>query len=142
MRVSVGVEWQNMEKLRILADRSPNTLIVVDHAGLPQERSNEYFVQWKRGMDTIARSDNIRCKISGLGMGDQNWTVSSIRPYVLHCIETFGVERCFFGSNWPVDWLWSTYDDLINAYSEITSDFTLQEKIALFSQNAEVIYDI
>ena len=142
LRVSVGVEWQNMENLRIMADRSPNTLIVVDHAGLPQARSNEYFVQWKKGMDTVAQSDNIRCKISGLGMGDQNWTVSSIRPYVLHCIETFGVERCFFGSNWPVDWLWSSYDDLINAYTEITSDFTLQEQIALFSQNAEAIYDI
>jgi predicted TIM-barrel fold metal-dependent hydrolase len=142
LRVSVGVEWQNMENLRIMADRSPNTLIVVDHAGLPQARSNEYFVQWKKGMDTVAQSDNIRCKISGLGMGDQNWTVSSIRPYGLHCIETFGVERCFFGSNWPVDWLWSSYDDLINAYTEITSDFTLQEQIALFSQNAESIYDI
>ena len=142
LRVSIGAEWQDMGKLRNLAEKFPNTLIVVDHAGLPQERSSEYFDQWKKGMATVAKADNVKCKISGLGMGDQNWTVNSIRPYVLYCIETFGVNRCFFGSNWPIDWLWSSYEDLINAYTEITKDFTQGEKICLFSQNAEGIYDI
>lgn len=142
LRVSIGAEWQDMGKLRNLAEKFPNTLIVVDHAGLPQERSSEYFDQWKKGMATVAQADNVKCKISGLGMGDQNWTVNSIRPYVLYCIEIFGVNRCFFGSNWPIDWLWSSYEDLINAYTEITKDFTQRENICLFSQNAEGIYDI
>ena len=142
LRVSVGVEWQDMENLLRLAGKFPNTLIVVDHAGLPQERNREYFVQWKKGMSMIAQADNVNCKISGLGMGDQNWTVQSIRPYVLYCIEAFGVERCFFGSNWPVDWLWSYYGDLIDAYAEIVLDFSLQERTNLFSRNAEDVYNI
>ena len=33
-------------------------------------------------MAAAAEADNVRCKISGLGMGDNNWTVESIRPYV------------------------------------------------------------
>ena len=142
LRVSVGVEWQDMENLLRLAGKFPNTLIVVDNAGLPQERNREYFVQWKKGMSMIAQADNVNCKISGLGMGDQNWTVQSIRPYVLYCIEAFGVERCFFGSNWPVDWLWSSYGDLIDAYAEIVLDFSLQERTNLFSRNAEDVYNI
>ena len=93
-------------------------------------------------METVAQADNVHCKISGLGMSEPKWTAESIRPYVLHCIETFGVERSFFGSNWPVDWLFSTYDYLVDAYHEIAADFTDDERIALFSKTAETIYNI
>ncbi|NQW17334.1 MAG: amidohydrolase family protein [Chloroflexi bacterium] len=142
LRASMSARWQDMEKLRGLAAKFPNINIVVDHAGAPEERSPEYFENWKRGMAIAAEADNIRCKISGLGMGDNNWTVDSIRPYVLHCIETFGVERSFFASNWPVDWLFSSYDAVVDAYTEITSGFTHDEQVALFSKNAEVLYKI
>jgi predicted TIM-barrel fold metal-dependent hydrolase len=53
---------------------------------------------------------------AGLGMFDHNWTVESIRPYVLKTIEVFGVDRCCFASNFPVDKLLSDYDRLYNAY--------------------------
>ena len=134
--------WQDMEKLRDLANKFPNITIVVDHTGLPEERTDEYFEDWKRGAATAATCDNIRWKISGLGMGDNNWTVDSIRPYVLTSIETFGVDRCFFATNWPVDWLWSTYDAVVDAYTEIVADFTPDEQRALLSKNAEELYRI
>lgn len=142
LRSSMNAQWQDMEKLRDLAGKFPNITIVVDHAGFPEERSTEYFEKWRRGMAVAAEADNIRCKISGLGEADNNWTVDSIRPYVLNCIETFGVERCFFASNWPVDWLFSSYDTVVDAYTEITAGFTRDEQVALFSTNAEVLYNI
>ena len=142
LRSSMSAQWQDMEKLRDLAAEFPNINIVVDHAGAPEERTTEYFERWKHGMAIAAEADNIRCKISGLGMGDNNWTVDSIRPYVLYCIETFGVERCFFASNWPVDWLFSSYDALVDAYTEIAAGFTWDEQVALFSKNAEALYII
>jgi predicted TIM-barrel fold metal-dependent hydrolase len=139
---SMPAQWQDMEKVRDLAHKFPNILIVVDHTGLPDERTDEYFEQWKRGVTVAASCDNIRWKISGLGMGDHDWTVDSIRPWVLTSIETMGVDRCFFGTNWPVDWLWSTYDELIDAYTEIISGFSRDEQIRLFSGTAEEIYRI
>ena len=139
---SIAAQWQDMEKLRDLAARFPNTVIVIDHAGGPMERTPEYFNHWKQGMQTAAQAENIICKISGLGMGDHNWTVDSIRPYVLHCIETFGVERSLFATNWPVDSLWSDYDTIVNAYDEITRDFTEDERRAIFSSNTERLYRI
>ena len=96
-------------------------MIVVDHTAFPTERTDEYFENWKKGVAIAATCDNIRWKISGLGMADHNWTIDSIRPYVLTSIETMGVERCFFATNWPVDWLFSTYDEVIDAYTEIIS---------------------
>ena len=139
---SLSVQWQEMEQVRDLAHKFPNITIVVDHTGWPAERTDEYFANWKRGVATAASCDNVRWKISGLGMGDNDWTVDSIRPYVLTSIETFGVERCFFGTNWPVDSLWSTYDELIGAYTEIVSDFSRDEQTRLFSGTAEEIYRI
>ena len=63
-------------------------------------------------------------KISGLGLRDNDWTVDSFRPWVLTCIETFGVERSFFATNWPVDRLYSSYGDVVEAYATIISGLT------------------
>ncbi len=139
---SVSVQWQDMEKLRGLASKFPNTYIVVDHAGVPTERTDEYFANWRQGMATAASAENVICKISGLGIGDNSWTVDSIRPYVVHCIETFGADRCLFATNWPVDSIWSTYDAVVDAYREIISGFGDDEQVAMFSANAERLYRI
>jgi predicted TIM-barrel fold metal-dependent hydrolase len=139
---SMGARWQDMEKLRDLAAKYPNVRIVIDHTGLPEERSDEYFSRWKNGMAAAAEADNIICKISGLGMSDHNWTVDSIRPFVLHCIETFGVDRCLFATNWPIDWLWSSYDAVVDAYTEIVAGFSRDEQTALLSRNTERLYRI
>ena len=75
-------------------------------------------------MDVMASAPNVVMKISGLGMCDPLWTVDSIRPYVLGSIEAFGVDRVVFGTNWPVDRMFSSYPDVIEAYAEIISGFT------------------
>ena len=115
---------------------------VLDHAGFPDERNSTYFENWKNGLKLISRLDNVFCKISGLGMGDNHWTVESIRPYVETCIELFGYEKALFASNWPIDSLWSSYETLINAYRSITQNYSEKEKELLFSRNAETIYGI
>jgi predicted TIM-barrel fold metal-dependent hydrolase len=75
-------------------------------------------------------------------MCDPNWTVESWRPWVSSCIELFGVERSFFGTNWPVDRLFSSYPDVIDAYEELISEYSPDEQAALFSGNAERIFKI
>jgi predicted TIM-barrel fold metal-dependent hydrolase len=75
-------------------------------------------------------------------MGDNDWTVDSIRPWFEHCVEAFGIERCFLGTNWPVDKLYSDFDTVIDAYAQIASQYTADEQVALFSANAERIYRI
>ena len=142
LHASIAAQCQDMDKLAALANKFPNIVIVIDHAGNPAERTPEYSELWKQGMETAATEENIICKISGLGMGDHNWTVDSIRPYVLGCIEAFGVERCIFATNWPVDSLFSSYDALIDAYTEIVADFSEDEKRDLFARNTEALYGI
>lgn len=138
--------WENLAKAADLARMFPNITMILTHAGFPQDRSDEYLEIWREGLNSLAEADNAVIKISGLGMGDYmaggRWTIDSFRPYVLGCIEAFGVERSFFGSNWPVDYMYSTYEELINAYTTLVSDFSHDEQVALFSGNAERIYRI
>jgi predicted TIM-barrel fold metal-dependent hydrolase len=131
-----------MDNAAALAGRHPGIVYCVDHAGFPRRRDREYFEEWRRGMRGLAAVDNTVVKISGLGMCDHRWTVESIRPWVLECINAWGVERSFFGTNWPVDRLYSSYTDVIDAYREIIDDFAPYEREALFSRNAERIFRV
>jgi len=138
----IATEWPEISKLRNLAYTHPNIRIILDHAGKPIERNHEYFSNWKNGLKSISKEDNVTCKISGLGMGDHDWTTESIKPYVETCIEVFGIDRVIFGSNWPVDSLWSNYEKVINSYREITNQLTLSEREQFFFKNVDYIYDI
>ena len=69
-------------------------------------------------------------------MFDPHWSVDSIRPFVLETIEVFGSSRCMFGSNFPVDKLFSNYDRIFDAFKTITKGFSDGERRQLFCDNA------
>ncbi len=128
------------EKAAALAGRVPVTTMCVDHAGFPRGNDPEYFEFWRRELQHFAPVENAVIKISGLGMVDHDWTADSIRPWVETCIETFGVERSVFGTNWPVDRMYSSYGDILDAYWEIISGYSEAERTSLWSGNAERIF--
>jgi predicted TIM-barrel fold metal-dependent hydrolase len=66
----------------------------------------------------------------------------SIRPVVLEVIDIFGVDRCMFASNYPVDMLFTSYASIWNAYDEITADFSDSDRERLFMTNGERYYRI
>jgi predicted TIM-barrel fold metal-dependent hydrolase len=134
--------WEDMPKARDLARRHPDTLLILDHAGFPLERTPEYFADWRRGISALAEADSTACKISGLGMGDNDWTVDSIRPWFEHCLDAFGVRRCVLGTNWPVDRMFSDYATVVDAYAQIIRELSRDEQVALFSANAERLFGI
>jgi predicted TIM-barrel fold metal-dependent hydrolase len=120
----------------------PGLQVILGHAGFPLGRDDEYLAWWKREISALAEAPNVACKVSGLGMVDHDWTVDSIRPWVMHCVEAFGVERTMFGTNWPVDILYSTYLAQVDAYRVIIDgagiDRAGQEQ--LLYRNAERFY--
>jgi predicted TIM-barrel fold metal-dependent hydrolase len=125
-----------------LARENPDVQIILNHAGMPIERTEAGYAEWRAGMEVLAACPNIAAKISGLGMLDHRWTVESIRPFVLGTIEMFGVERCAFASNFPVDSLFSDYSAVWTAYDTITAGFSEGERDALFHGNAARLYRI
>lgn len=125
-----------------LARRHPETLIVINHAGMPVDRDGAGIRLWRDGMRTLTRADNVVAKISGLGMVEHGWTAESIRPFVLETIDAFGTERAMFGSNFPVDKLYSSFDALYGAFESIVASFSETEQDRLFRGNAARWYRI
>jgi predicted TIM-barrel fold metal-dependent hydrolase len=129
-----------MSDAAALAHAYPDTLIILDHAGMAVDRDKEGIQRWRLGMRELAAAPNVAVKISGLGTVDWSWTVESIRPFVLQTIEAFGISRCMFASNFPVDKLYSDFDTLYGAFREITAHFSVTERQMLFHDNAARYY--
>jgi predicted TIM-barrel fold metal-dependent hydrolase len=131
-----------METAAALAAQVPDTLIILNHAGMWADRDLAGWKQWKAGMRTLAAQPNIVAKISGLAMLDNAWTTESIRPLVLESIEAFGPERSMFASNFPVDKQYSDFVTVWRAFDAITAGFSEAERAGLFRDNARKYYRI
>jgi predicted TIM-barrel fold metal-dependent hydrolase len=126
-----------------LANKNPDTVLILNHTGMFVDRDTVAgWRTWCEGMKLLSASPNVMVKISGMGMIDHNWTPESIRPYVLETIHCFGIDRCMFASNFPVDSLFSTYSNLWRAYDAVVAGLSETEKQKLFQTNAERIYRI
>jgi len=63
-----------------------------------------------------------------------------MKPYYLYTIERFGVDRCMFESNFPVDNASYSYGVMWNAYKRLTAAFSAAERAALFHDTATRVY--
>jgi predicted TIM-barrel fold metal-dependent hydrolase len=132
--------WWHLAEAAALARAFPDTLIILNHMGLPADRSPEALRGWREGMATLARAPNAAVKISGLGVPGRSWTAASNREVVLRTIEIFGVDRAMFASNFPVDGLVATFDTIYTGFKAIVRDFPASERRRLFHDNAVRLY--
>jgi predicted TIM-barrel fold metal-dependent hydrolase len=123
-----------------LARDFPDTPIVVNHTGLPVDRSEAGLAAWRRALETVAAPPNVALKISGLGRPDKSWPVASNERVVRDALAIFGVARCLFASNYPVDSLCASFEAIYRAFGEFTADRPETERRALFADNARRIY--
>jgi predicted TIM-barrel fold metal-dependent hydrolase len=133
--------WHLHEAARLAADFE-GTAIVLNHTGLPADRSAEGLAAWRRAMATLAPCPNVSVKISGIGVPGQPWTAEANREIVETTIELFGPQRCMFASNFPVDGLCGTFADIFGGFDTITRGFSPDERRALFRDNALRLYRI
>jgi len=115
--------------------------IVVEHAGWPRSDEPEERELWARGITAVAElGDNVHCKLSGLAMPLHSNEASVLRPWIEHCLDAFGTDRCMFASNFPVDAMHGTYDELYGAYDGATAHLDAETRDKLFAANAERLY--
>ena len=116
-------------------------VVVVEHTGWPRSSSDEEHDLWRAGIDALAGlGDNVVCKLSGLAMPFGSMSVDAFAPWLEYAIEAFGVDRCMFASNFPVDAMYGSFDDLYAAFSGVTSGLDGESRERLFAGNAERVY--
>ncbi len=142
-----------------LARAFPDTSIILNHIGGllgigPYTRKHDEMPQeWKHGIATLSTCPNVVVKLGGLGMSrcGFGWyeraipptsaeLAEAMTPYYLWCIEQFGVDRCMFESNFPVDKISYSYTVIWNAFKRICRDFSPEDRAALFHDTAVRVY--
>jgi predicted TIM-barrel fold metal-dependent hydrolase len=121
---------------------APDTTVALCHCGSPCDQSATGLKSWRHGLELLASLPNVVCKVSGFGMFNHDWTTDSIRPLVETCIDVFGIERAMFGSNFPVDKLHASYDQVWQAYEQIVVGLDAGDQHRLFAENAKRFYRI
>jgi predicted TIM-barrel fold metal-dependent hydrolase len=132
--------WWHLNAAAELARDFPATTIILNHTGLPADRSPEGLAGWRSAMQLLAREANVAVKISGLGVPGQRWTAELQGPVVRDAIAIFGTGRAMFASNFPVDSLVATFDEIYGSFLEITDDLPEAARRQLFHDNAARIY--
>ena len=140
LRFDLQAPWWHLGEATQLATAYPDSRIILNHTGLPADRSEEGLRGWKRAMATLAGCPNVTVKISGLGQPGAAWTVAANSDIVRTTIDLFGVARCMFASNFPVDSLCATFSTILNGFREIVLDFSSTDRRALFHDNAIRVY--
>ncbi|GEN26080.1 hypothetical protein HCU01_40290 [Halomonas cupida] len=132
--------WWHFHEAADLAASHPDIQIIINHTGLPADRSEAGLRGWREAMSAVARQPNVAVKISGIGVPGSPWTVELNRRVVLETIDCFGVERCMFASNFPVDSLVASFSTLFEGFMTITESFSESERLKLFHDNAVRFY--
>jgi predicted TIM-barrel fold metal-dependent hydrolase len=132
--------WPQLAEAARLARAFPDTALVLNHTGLPADRTPEGLAGWRAALRELAACPNASAKISGMGVPGAPWTVEANRAIVLTAIELFGAQRAMFASNFPVDGLCASFDTIFAGFAAITRGFTLAERRALFHDNAVRLY--
>lgn len=123
----------------LLLQKFPDIMVVVNHAGMPIQEDMDI---WRKSIVALSRCHNVHIKLSGFGMLDHYWDGESIAPLIEHVINSFGTNRCMFASNFPVDKLYSTYDNLMQSYIDIANRYFYQDISKLFYNNAKTFYKL
>jgi L-fuconolactonase len=115
--------------------------VVVEHTGWPRSSSDEERALWRVGIEALSDlGDNVVCKLSGLAMPFGSMSVDAFAPWLEYAIETFGDNRCMFASNFPVDSMYGTFDELYTVFDTVTAGLDGEARQRLFAGNAERVY--
>ena len=91
-------------------------------------------------MRLLAAQPNVVSKLSGLGTFIHRNDPEHIAWIVRETVALFGADRCLFGSNFPIEKLWTDYASLIAAFRAAVAGFTPAEQAAMLHDTAARVY--
>jgi L-fuconolactonase len=136
----ICVRAAEREDVAPLVDACPDVSFVLDHLGKPAIARGEWE-SWREQLAELARRPNVVCKLSGLtSEAGPVWHEDSVRPYLEHALDSFGPQRCMFGSDWPVATLTTAYARWLDLVTDVVAGCSNSDIEAVFAGTAERVY--
>lgn len=132
-----------MSKALALIDLNPNIRFILDHCGVPAVKDG-FSESWAAGITETAKRPNVIVKISGVvAYADpDSWTPETLRPFIEHCIASFGWDRVIWGSDWPVCTLGGSLSAWIAATHALMQGVSTDERSRLYHLNAKRLWSL
>jgi predicted TIM-barrel fold metal-dependent hydrolase len=113
---------QMRDAARLVADH-PDVQFVLLHAGMPEGDPGA----WRTALEQLAPYANLAVKLSGQGTFVHRVDRELIGLVARTSLELFGPDRCMFGSNFPIESLWTDLPTLVEAWREVLPDEALSD---------------
>ena len=123
-----------------LAKSFPETIFVLEHAGMLEDMSPQGLALWREGMERLAECPNVNVKLSGLGTFVHACREELMKFIVTETVTRFGEDRCLFGSNFPIEKLWTDYGTLYRTFRRAIADLSDREQAAILHDTAARLY--
>jgi predicted TIM-barrel fold metal-dependent hydrolase len=124
---------------RLAAD-FPATIFILQHAGMLEDVSEAGRAVWRKGVQLLAAQPNVVSKLSGLGTFIHRNDPAHIAGIAKETVALFGADRCLYGSNFPIEKLWTDYPALIEAHRAAISNLTPTEQRSILHDTAVRVY--
>lgn len=134
--------WWHLDQACDLARDFPATQIIVNHTGLPADRDTDSLKLWHVAMKRLAQYPNVHVKISGICVPGENWSARANRWIVDETIAMFGSQRSMFASNFPVDGVCNSFQEIYAGFAQITEQYSAADRKSLFHDTAMSLYAI
>lgn len=131
--------WHLLEAADV-AKQFPGIPIILNHTGLPLDRSDEGLSAWREGMEALADAPNVYVKLSELGLRGGRWDPVSNRRVLRDALSIFGSERAVFASNLPVSGLSARFETLFTGVLDAVSELDQAAVENVFANNARAFY--
>ena len=131
-----------MDDAAALTRDFPKVRFILQHAGMLEDQSALGRAAWRDGMRRLATQRNVYAKLSGLGTFIHANDATHIARIVGDTISLFGSARCLFGSNFPIEKLWTDYASLVGAYRKAMAGMSRSDRDNVFRETAMRVYRI
>lgn len=128
------------EAAGVLAEACPDVTFVLQHAGMLEDLSDEGRDAWRQAMKGLARHKNVVSKLSAFGTFIHRNDPAHIAWMVTETVKIFGPRRCLFGSNFPIEKLWTDYPALLGAFRAAAAGLSEAARKAIFHDTARRVY--
>ena len=126
---------------RIVADM-PQLRFVLDHIAKPEIAAG-VMEPWRSLIGQVAaHRDHVWCKLSGMITEADwaGWKPSDLQPYIDYALAEFGVQRCMFGTDWPVCLVAGSYRDVASALGVSLGDLNTDQHAQIMGRSAIEAY--
>lgn len=118
----------------------PEVTFVLVHALMREEETPQGVVRWRAALARFAREPNVVAKLSGLGTFVRRLDPALVAEIVQTTVDLFGPERCLFGSNFPIEKLWTDYRSLVEVHRAALAVLEEPVRRAVLGETARRVY--